>query len=299
MLSTARCDVQGSGAPSGRVSSRVGAAGTPVASPARHHSPAAPARGTRRRTGAAATATSLRTFRGGFDFMKSTTTAANSSPLSSCRKCPPPTIVVCGWPLVPGTRASSTRSAPAVIGIAVAERAQERPVELLEGASRPRGWRPRPDRRGGSGTSMRELACAFLVRLVRERGVVGRDHLGAEARSRSRRSTMRPSGTRAPPARTSARRGTHHPGCCRRSARRYWLQPLGETVRVLADQAQPDQTAPVLTHQRDPGQVEVIEQHGPHPFDVARVGVVAALRRLVRAAEPDEVGGDRRDSRPR
>ena len=34
--------------------------------------------------------------------MKSFTTAASSSPLSSCRKCPAPQMVVCGCPWLPG-----------------------------------------------------------------------------------------------------------------------------------------------------------------------------------------------------
>ncbi len=45
-----------------------------------------------------------------------TMTFASSSPLSSCRKCPPPSIVVCGWPFAPGTRDWKARSAPRVIG---------------------------------------------------------------------------------------------------------------------------------------------------------------------------------------
>ena len=48
--------------------------------------------------------------------MKSTTTRASSSPLSSCRKWPPPVIVVCGWPVGAGNRLLQHASAPPVIG---------------------------------------------------------------------------------------------------------------------------------------------------------------------------------------
>ena len=65
-----------------------------------------------------------------------------------------------------------------------------------------------------------------------------------------------------------------------------------EAVGVLGDQPQPDQPAPVLADQRDPGQVEGVEDQRAHPADVPRVGVVAAGRGLVRAAEADQVGRD-------
>ena len=48
--------------------------------------------------------------------MKALTTAASSGPRSSCRKWPPPSIVVCGWPSVPGMRDSRALSAPPVMG---------------------------------------------------------------------------------------------------------------------------------------------------------------------------------------
>jgi hypothetical protein len=61
---------------------------------------------------------------------------------------------------------------------------------------------------------------------------------------------------------------------------------------VLAHQAEPDQAAPVLPHQRDALQVEVVEQRLAHPLDVAGERVVLPRRRLVGAAEADQVGGD-------
>ena len=48
--------------------------------------------------------------------MKSTTTRASSSPLSSCRKWPAPTMVVCGCPFAPGMRSWKNWSPPRVIG---------------------------------------------------------------------------------------------------------------------------------------------------------------------------------------
>src|SRR5262249_27778557 len=43
------------------------------------------------------------------------TTAASSGPRSSCRKWPPPSIVVWCWPSAPGTSCWNTRSPPRVI----------------------------------------------------------------------------------------------------------------------------------------------------------------------------------------
>ena len=67
----------------------------------------------------------------------------------------------------------------------------------------------------------------------------------------------------------------------------------GEPVRVLGDQPQPDQAAPVLPDQGYPAQVQRVEGERPDPLHVPRVAVVADLGRLVRPAEPDQVGGDR------
>ena len=41
-----------------------------------------------------------------------------------------------------------------------------------------------------------------------------------------------------------------------------------------------------------PGQLELVEQRGAHPLDVAGVGVVGAAVGLVRATEAHQVGGD-------
>ena len=69
--------------------------------------------------------------------------------------------------------------------------------------------------------------------------------------------------------------GRHHPG---------------EAVRVFGHQAQADEASPVLAHQRDPVQVQDVEEERAHPFDMAGVGVLGARRRFVRSAEPDQIG---------
>jgi hypothetical protein len=61
---------------------------------------------------------------------------------------------------------------------------------------------------------------------------------------------------------------------------------------VLADEAQADQTAPVLPHEGDVLQPELVEQRRPHPLHVGGVRVVVLRRRLVGTPEADEVGGD-------
>jgi hypothetical protein len=65
-----------------------------------------------------------------------------------------------------------------------------------------------------------------------------------------------------------------------------------EALRVLGDQAQAEQPAPVLADQRHVGQVERVEQHRAEPLDVPRVRVVLDGGGLVGPAEADEVGHD-------
>ncbi len=60
---------------------------------------------------------------------KSTTTRARSSPQSSWRKCPPPTMVVCGCPFAPAHLLLEVAVRPLGDGVAVAEGAEEGPVE--------------------------------------------------------------------------------------------------------------------------------------------------------------------------
>jgi hypothetical protein len=66
----------------------------------------------------------------------------------------------------------------------------------------------------------------------------------------------------------------------------------GEAVRLPGDEAQADETAPVLAEEGDVPQIEPVEEGLAHPLDVAGVGVVGALRGLVAAAEADEVRDD-------
>ena len=65
----------------------------------------------------------------------------------------------------------------------------------------------------------------------------------------------------------------------------------GEAISVLGDEAQPDQTAPVVTHEGDVTQLQLLDQ-AAHPVHVALIGVVFATHRLVGAAEADQVGSD-------
>ncbi len=61
---------------------------------------------------------------------------------------------------------------------------------------------------------------------------------------------------------------------------------------MFGDEPQADESSPVLPDERDLAQIERIEHGGAHPFDMAGVGVVGALRWFVGATEPDEVGRD-------
>jgi hypothetical protein len=62
-----------------------------------------------------------------------------------------------------------------------------------------------------------------------------------------------------------------------------------EQVRVLGGQPQSDESSPVVPDQRDLARVQGGDQLA-HPCDVALVGVVATVERLVRAPEPDRSG---------
>src|SRR5438034_11527939 len=113
--------------------------------------------------------------------IKSTTTLASSSPLSSWRKWPPPTIVVCGWSFAPGICEWSSLSAPRVTGSESLKAVRKGFVHwrstsqarLLAGAAG--SW-------GEVGTRKGKLARALLVGLVRKGHVVGGDDVGGQVR---------------------------------------------------------------------------------------------------------------------
>ena len=226
---------------------------------------------------------------------KEATTWASSSPQSSWRKCPPPTIVVWGCPCAPAMPLLEVAVRSPGDGVAVAECAQEGPVE--RGQALPGGdvgvvgrvVRPRRHEHG-------ELARSRLVGLVGERRVVGGLHLGRQGLGAPAPDDaaggelvdllgeLLPGEERIPRIRVA--RGQEGVG----------RNDAGEPIGVLADEAQADEPAPVLAHERDGTQIEPIEEQLAHPFDMAGERVVDAFGRLVRAPEPDQVG--RHDLQP-
>ena len=86
--------------------------------------------------------------------MKSTTTRASCSPRSSCRKCPAPSMVVCGRPVAPGMSALEDPVAAGGDRVRVAERGQERLVPTAQDLPRLPVRAPTRGRRGWSGTSI-------------------------------------------------------------------------------------------------------------------------------------------------
>src|SRR5438067_5170286 len=70
----------------------------------------------------------------------------------------------------------------------------------------------------------------------------------------------------------------------------------GKPVALLRQQAQADQSAPVLAEESDVAEIE-LAQESAHPVEMSLVGVVRAARRLVAAAESRHVGGDRAQPR--
>ncbi len=69
-----------------------------------------------------------------------------------------------------------------------------------------------------------------------------------------------------------------------------------ESVGVLGDETQADERAPVLPDERRVLQIDRVEPRG-HPVDMALIGVVVELGRLVAAAEADQIGGEHPMSR--
>ena len=149
---------------------------------------------------------------------------------------------------------------------------------------------------GEIGTSSGKLSRAGGVAIVGEGRVVGRDDLGRERRGAAAlhdpahveaRRLLRElaPGEEGGPGRRVARR---QEGVCRHHAR--------EGARVLPDHAQPQQTAPVLTHERDVTQARRCDE-AAQPVHVLLIAVRLAARGLVGASEADEIGRHRAQAR--
>ena len=208
---------------------------------------------------------------------------ASSSPASSWRKCPAPWII--GWSMPWAPRICSRKIGRHRAGdrIAVAEGHQHRrravptapprrarlasAAGIVRAWSAPAGHRPR----------------ARAVGVVGERRVVGRAHLGGHRAAGSRTATNRPTSTLGRPGSPCGTATRSRAWRSHRSAGRCWRRRRGEAVRVLGDQPQPDQPAPVLADQGDAAQVEDVEGQRAHPLDVAGVGVVLAARSACRS----------------
>ena len=61
---------------------------------------------------------------------------------------------------------------------------------------------------------------------------------------------------------------------------------------VLGRESHPDDAAPVVEHEGDVDEVELVEQQRPHPLDVTGHGVVGHLGGLVGQAHADQIGRD-------
>ena len=230
---------------------------------------------------------------------KSITAVARSSPLSSWRKWPASVMVVWFWPDAPGHQIAEEPSAPWVMGSSIAERAQERLVELAEDLPRPPVGVGRRDRRGATGTSTGNWRAPSLYDSSGNGRVVGRDHLGREvghasaAHDASHGQRGHLLGEFLPGqeglahvqvAGGQAGVGRHHPP---------------EPVGMLGHEAQADEATPVLADEGDVGQLELVEERGAHPLHVAGIGVVATRAGLVRATEAHQVGRDDPEARAR
>src|SRR5664280_2775651 len=176
-------------------------------------------------------------------------------------------------------------------GITVAERGEERLVEPAEHLPRRTVGRCRRVV-GRDGDQRGELASALAVGVVGEGGVVGGDDLGGQVGGApgvdddAGGEWVHLLGEREPGQERLTRDGIAGGEV---GVGRY---DPGEPVRVLGNQPQPDEAAPVLADQGHLGQLEVVEEEAPHPLHVAGEGVLGARCRFVRAAEAHEVGCD-------
>ena len=85
------------------------------------------------------------------DGAQSATTRASSGPRSSCRKCPPPAIVVCGWPGRAGQLPQRAGRCRAVIGSRSENAHRNGYVERPQHLPRRAGCRASPGRRRPAG----------------------------------------------------------------------------------------------------------------------------------------------------
>ena len=223
--------------------------------------------------------------------MKSITTCASSSPQSSCRKWPPPAIVVWRWPSRAGNALLQRRVAAARHRIAVAERGEEGLLEALESLPRgavrgaPRDRRARSAPAAGTGarppcSDSSGNGASYAAISAGESSACGRaleDPAGRELGHALREL--------APGQEGIARRGV--------AGRQEGVRgdDACEALGRLAGDAQAEQAAPVLADQRDAAQIERLDR-GAQPLDVTLIRVVAALARLVGAAEADEIRRD-------
>ena len=126
--------------------------------------------------------------------MASRMTCASSWGLSSWRKWPPPSMVVCGWPWAPGTFAAERRVAALRdrVGVAVGE--HERLARTLDSTAQARSLSALAGSSGAGRHERREDAGAGLVAVVGERCVVGGDRPRRPARSAVPPFTILPTG---------------------------------------------------------------------------------------------------------
>ena len=221
-------------------------------------------------------------------------------PASSCRKCPAFAIVGCSRPCAPGMHLLRGSVPCPGDRVAVGERHEDRRADAASAAQAAR-FASLAGSSGVIGTSPGIARGPALKRLVRERRVVAGAHLVAH---RPHAAGLHEA------ADVDARRASG-------STSRNWCQisgigvvaggqpgvrgdDAGEALRVLGGQPQPDEPAPVLPDQRDAaaGRARPRPARAPTRRAGRRCGR-RCVGRLVRAAEADEVGRDRRAARRR
>ena len=234
--------------------------------------------------------------------MKRLTTAASSGPLSSWRKWPPPSIVVCGWPPAPGIGSAEHAVGPRGDRVAVAERGEERLVEPLERL--PRGA-VRLGARGRRATSAPASGTGARPPCRSRRGTARRRRRSP----RAARSVAQPPLTMPPTwksgvvlARTRCQREER---VARRSRSPVGRNVLAATTRAKRSGCSATRRRPMSPPQswhdeRDAGAGRA-RRTAPRASSRRGAGRCSRSRggRLVGAAEADEVGRDARGARRR